>query len=534
MFYNYYQSDEYQFDSCSAKGICSSMPVGNSLQEVVTIYLKNIAYYTLKLKDLGVSNNSIRGSYLNIFSGLISGTDYLEDNYEQTLYSLYEIYLESKQMYKKISQNKNLELGELKNNIKITKSFDINKIIRYGEKEFGKRVKILKPRIKNLLEMSFFVAKSLCVNALLVQSFTDDIDEAYHSILSLFNVMNNSSVTEGDIIKLLRECAIVDYKYNQKLLDLYKEYYGNPEPTMVPFSTRQNKAILVTGNNFKELELLLEEVKGTDIDVYTHGAMLLALMYPKFKEYPNLRGQFGVGSENCLLDFATFPGAILMTRLSLQNLDYLYRGRLFTTDVTAPKGVVKITNKDFSKVIKAAKEAKGFSKGQQRPDMPVGYFTQDLLAHVDTIIEKFHNDELDYVFLIGNYSTNSVQNKYFDKLLKLKPKRCGIISFNCDSQKKTVFQMNTCYDFMLVYEVLRKLSEQCGLKNLNIQLFLTKCDLHTISNTLNLKFQGVKNIFMPSCSPKLINPSVVSTLRNVFRINPMTNPEYDMSLIIKK
>ena len=89
-------------------------------------------------------------------------------------------------------------------------------------------------------------------------------------------------------------------------------------------STRPNKAILVAGTNIQELKNVLDATKDKNIDVYTHGEMIVAYTYPKFGEYENLVGQFGKGIENCLLDFATFPGAILIARHSLENIEYLY------------------------------------------------------------------------------------------------------------------------------------------------------------------------------------------------------------------
>lgn len=54
MFYNYYQYDDYNFDSCTAKGVCATDPTISSLQEVIIMYLKQLAFYTLKLKNVGL------------------------------------------------------------------------------------------------------------------------------------------------------------------------------------------------------------------------------------------------------------------------------------------------------------------------------------------------------------------------------------------------------------------------------------------------------------------------------------------------
>ncbi len=63
--------------------------------------------------------------------------------------------------------------------------------------------------------------------------------------------------------------------------------------------------------------------------------------------------------------FCNLPGAIILTKHSLHNIENLYRGLLFTTDYTCPKGVIQIKDNDFSKVIEAAENAKGFKTGKQ-------------------------------------------------------------------------------------------------------------------------------------------------------------------------
>ena len=99
----------------------------------------------------------------------------------------------------------------------------------------------------------------------------------------------------------------------------------------------------------RELEIVLDKLKNENIDIYTHDEMMLAHTFPKFSEYTHLKGQFGQGVENCLLDFATFPGPIILTKHSLHNIENFYRGSLFTTDyISSPKGIIKIENNDLS------------------------------------------------------------------------------------------------------------------------------------------------------------------------------------------
>ena len=56
---------------------------------------------------------------------------------------------------------------------------------------------------------------------------------------------------------------------------------------------RKNPAILISGHDLTDLEQLLEQTKGTGVDVYTHSEMLPAHYYPAFKKYDNFAGNYG-------------------------------------------------------------------------------------------------------------------------------------------------------------------------------------------------------------------------------------------------
>ena len=101
--------------------------------------------------------------------------------------------------------------------------------------------------------------------------------------------------------------------------------------------------------------------------------MMLANTFPAFKQYKNLKGQYGQGMENCLLDFATFPGPIILTRHSLYNVEHLYRGQLYTTDFAYSKGVIPIKDENYAPVIEASLNSKGFKTGKQCETVSIGY-----------------------------------------------------------------------------------------------------------------------------------------------------------------
>ena len=80
--------------------------------------------------------------------------------------------------------------------------------------------------------------------------------------------------------------------------------YGTPTPTTVYEGTKAGPGILVTGHDMVDLEDLLEQTEGTGVNVYTHGEMLPAHMYPELRKHEHLVGHYGGAWQKQKKEFA--------------------------------------------------------------------------------------------------------------------------------------------------------------------------------------------------------------------------------------
>ena len=132
-----------------------------------------------------------------------------------------------------------------------------------------------------------------------------------------------SAFLEETLAKLLDDTLSVDEltalalktgKYGvdaMALLDAANtEKYGNPEITKVNIGVRKNPAILISGHDLRDLEMLLEQTQGTGVDVYTHSEMLPGNYYPAFKKYEHFVGNYGNAWWKQTEGFEAFHGRI--------------------------------------------------------------------------------------------------------------------------------------------------------------------------------------------------------------------------------
>lgn len=530
-----YQTNLYETDECIAKGICNINPTVSSIQEIILLYVRELSFYILKLKEFEVTNDLVKNSIIETFFTLITNVEYNQEQFHNIISQLYNYINQSKFLYEKICTEKNVPVEINKSYFKYAKAFNLTDAIKKGEKYFLKRTHTYTPKQKDLYDIVIFLEKSIIIKIIELQRLDKSFDKAYYTVLSLLNAVKPSGFAEEKIKKEIEKAIEVYHEIIKLVYSTQIELYGHPRQVEVNFSTTVGKAILVSGSDFKKLVMVLEAAKGYDIDIYTHGLeMLMAHSFPKINSYSNLKGHFGTELDNSLIDFASFPGPILMTKGTLLKVEYLYRGRLFTLDPIAPQGVVRIKDNNFEPLIKSALESKGFINVHKRNPMKVGFINTDIDQRIDDIIDKISKGEIKHLYIIGLLNApNPAYRSYFDEFLKLLQEDSYVFSLCCPVNTDRVYHLDSFFDYSLFYKILDRLDKGLDLNTINISIFLTRCDKHFVSNLLYLKHRKIKNVYMCKCPLSLISPSLVETLQKSFEIKNMSVPQQDIDDTLK-
>lgn len=520
---------QYEYDEFISKCVCAADPTISTLQEVILIYLKELAYYLINLKELGAENEVIKEHIIEAISGIVAHVDYDRAQFEKIAMALAQDLSQARTIYAGLCKNYNEEARFLKPYFKHTKYFDINEIVKKAEVHYVNRNMDYDSEKKNLFDIIILLIKRIGVKIIQVKSYKKNYEESYLAILNLFCILNFNEKTLQEIKSTIENSNLEYYKLEQSLYRAQEEAYGKRESVYISFAPRNGKAILVSGIDMVQLEEVLKATQNRGVDVYTHGhQMLMAHTFAKFRKYKHLAGHYGKVSGNCLFDFASFPGAILMTRYLFQKVQYLYRGRLFTTDSFAPNGIIKIQNNNYEPLIQAALQSKGFTKKQQDVILRVGFRQKILEEKVEDVIGKMLKGEIKHLYIIGLLNQENENKDYFEKFINLVPKDCYVLSLAYEKNEENILHVDSFYDYLLIYSILEKISEKKPLDQLKISIFITKCDQYTITNLMNFINMGVKNIYLCKCVPTLINPAMAQTLIKIFGVKEFSTPEYDI------
>lgn len=520
-----YNNNYKDIDECTSRGSCSISPTIAALEVLAINFSQKMAFYLLKLEELGAENNKIKTELIKILASLVSVNEFNDTQFHSIIMDEYYMLVELKKTYEILSNIRT------KSSSKFNSYTTVSQAIAMGEKIFLTKINKLPLEIRNLSEILNIVIKSVCINMAKLLDFDVFDNNFYHEILESLNIFNSKKLTSELLLEKINLLSNYDKNLQFEIADSLIRKFGQISKTKVSKSSRKGKSILVSGNNFFDLLKILEETKDKDIDVYTHSNLLITHSLEKFKSYKNLIGHYGDDTENCIIDFATFPGAILLTSNSHGNNEYLYRGRLFSNDYVIPKGVTKIIDNNYIPVIDAALISKGFSKGKEKGEITVGYDISEVNKVFSDIISKLNSNNYKRIYIVGIDAHSEVQKGYFDDLFENLHKDEVVISFSYSRLKDNIYTINVGNYIPLATNLLKIFFEKYSIENPNITFFFTNCDVMSISSVIAIKNLKAKNIFMSQCSPMLINPSVFDTFAKKYNIKSTTNVSNDLNII---
>lgn len=535
MHYNEFQNQSIDTNECTSRGACSVSPNIFLLQELVVFFLQQISYYVLKLEELGAINKSIKFEIINDIAALVSINEFNEEQLYSMIMKEYFLLENTKDAYIKLSSKKKVKAKLLKKTVNISDSTPISKAIAAGEKLFLSRYKKLSIVQKNLVDILEIVIKSCSSNIVNLSEISTFDDKTYHQVLEALNLLNKENLNEKDLKSYISNLAKSDFDLQKKICSSLLDKFGKIENTEVSYSTRKGKAILVSGNNFENLYKILEDTKDKNVDVYTHANLLLSHALSKFKKFEHLIGHYGDKTESSILDFSTFPGAILLTKSAKKNSEYLYRGRLFSNDYVVSKGVIKIENNNYEPLIESALSSKGFARGKTKPSSFVGFDENYVENRFSEIIDKLNSNEIKRLFIIGINPYSELQRLYFKTLLSRMNKDEFALNFSgITTDSDNILSVNIGNFSPLAIDLLGKFFKNYQIDNQNIYFFFPTCDALTISNIITLNSMEAKNIYMADCSPTLLNPSIFTTFRKIYNVNLTEDAFRDLDKIRKK
>ncbi|MBB1323300.1 hydroxylamine reductase [Shewanella sp. SR43-8] len=535
-------------NGCSySQGMCGKLASTSDIQDLLIYMLQGVSAYAVKAREFGIVDSDIDVFVPKAFFATLTNVNFDDDRLIDYAYQAQTYRDQLKAAYMAACKGKGVEpemvsaQGEL--------------LLGASKPEMLAQAPVALPNRGDVHE-DILGLRLLCLYGLKgaaaymeharVLDQTDvDVAAEFHNIMAF---LGEDSIDADKLFATAMQIGQLNYRI-MAMLDLGETTsFGHPEPTQVNTKSVKGKAILVSGHDMKDLELILEQTEGKGINVFTHGEMLPALAYPAFKKYSHLVGNYGGAWQNQQKEFATFPGAVVMTSNCIIDPTVgEYSDRIYTRSIVGWPGVTHVEGDDFSEVINKALALEGFIYDEIPHIITIGFARNALMAAAPTVVENVKNGSIKHFFLIGGCDGDKLERNYFTDLAKSVPDDSIILTLGCGKYKfnKLEFgdingvprlldigQCNDAYSAIQLALALKEIFE-CDLNDLPLSIVLSWFEQKAIVVLLTLLSLGVKNIRTGPSAPGFLTENLANILEQQFGLRTTTDVESDLKAMIK-
>ena len=523
---------------CTRVGVCGKQPDIAAMQDLLVYVTKGISAVTTTLRQEGVEiqpavNHMIT---LNLFT-TITNANFSK---EAIIARIQETLSEKDLLLSKLTNKDVLPEAALWNGS--VEEFDTK----------AAAVGVLSTEnedIRSLRELITYGLKGLSAYSKHANVLLQDNEEIDAFMQRTLAATLDDSLSVDDLIALTLETGKYGVEGMALLDNANTSAYGNPEITKVNIGVGSRPGILVSGHDLRDLEMLLEQTQGTDVDVYTHSEMLPAHYYPTFKKYPNFVGNYGNAWWKQKEEFEAFRGPILMTTNCLVPPNSSYQDRIYNTGPVGYPGCHYIPGgigeeKDFSEIIEHAKKCP--PPEQLESGTIVGGFAHaQVFALADQIVDAVRSGAIRNFVVMAGCDGRFNSREYYTEFAKALPNDTVILTAGCAKYRYNkldlgningiprVLDAGQCNDSYSIAVIALKLQELFGLDDINelpVIYNIAWYEQKAVLVLLALLSLGIKNIHLGPTLPAFLSLNVTKVLVENFGIAGITTVEEDMNL----
>ncbi len=401
--------------------------------------------------------------------------------------------------------------------------------------------------IRSLRELILYGIKGLAAYTHHAYNLGQEKNELYDFVYEAMAATLDESLSIEALIDLTLKTGEYGVKAMALLDTANTSTYGNPEITSVNIGVENNPAILISGHDLKDLEMLLEQTKGTGVDIYTHSEMLPANYYPKFKKYSNLIGNYGNAWWKQKQEFATFNGPILFTTNCIVPPTDGSEKRIFTSGAAGYPGSMHIDAddkgwKDFSPIIAMAKTLPAPTE-IEKGEIVGGFAHAQVFALADQVVEAVKTGAIKKFFVMAGCDGRMKSRDYYTEFAKELPKDTVILTAGCAKYRYNKLQLgdingiprvldagqcNDSYSLVMIALKLKEIFELNDINELPIGYNIAWYEQKAVIVLLALLYLGVKNIKLGPTLPAFLSENVAKVLVENFGIQGISTVDEDI------
>jgi len=529
-------------EGCTKVGVCGKQPETAALQDLLVYAVKGLSLYAAEGRKVGVTDDRIDHFTCGAIFSTLTNVDFDPDRFIELINETVKARDELNEKVKAAGGNVDFSEGPAVFQPEAT----LEGLVAQGEKIGIKSDPDVNPDILALKELLTYGVKGVAAYADHARILGQSDDSVFAFIYEAMAATLTPDPGVDELVGLVLKCGEINLKAMELLDAANTGAYGHPVPTSVPLGTKKGNAILVSGHDLKDMEEILKQTEGKDINVYTHGEMLPCHGYPELKKYPHFCGHYGTAWQNQKKEFEAFPGAVLMTTNCIQKPKDSYNDNIFTTGLVGFPGVAHIADKNFAPVIEKALELPGFQEDTDGKSVMVGFARNAVLGVADKVIEGVKNKAIRHFFLVAGCDGAKPGRNYYTEFVEKVPEDCVVLTLACGKFRffdkdlgdiggiPRLLDIGQCNDAYSAIQIAVALAGafECGVNDLPLSMVLSWYEQKAVAILLTLLHLGIKDIRLGPSLPAFVTPNVLDVLVKNFNIMPISTPDEDLKAIL--
>ena len=545
---------------CTRQGVCGKTPEVANLQDLLIFQLKGISCYG---KLLPVQGKKLDKGVISFIEKCLF-TTLTNVNFDE------EVHVKLLKEAQKIKDELRQQIGGAGNEnsyMSYRLPQEKSEMLRTAEIAGIMYDQNLDEDIRSLRQLIVYGLKGISAyghQARELGYFSDAVDDFYVEALA---AVTDDKMTVEELIHFSMKAGEMALAVMKTLDEANTQTYGNPTPHAVSTTLKAGPFIIVSGHDFHDLEMLLQQSVGTGVNIYTHGEMLPGHGYGGLKKYPHLIGNFGGAWQDQQKQFDNIPGCILMTTNCLMRPRESYKDRIYSTNVVGWDGVKYIGKKengekDFSEIIRQALELGGYAEDRevqptepsdcpkclQASELLTGFAHEATLSHAGEIVQAVKDGQIRHFFLIGGCDGARPGRNYYTEFAEIVPEDCVILTLACGKYRFNKIDFGTvaglprlldvgqCNDAYSAVRIATALADafDTDVNSLPLSMILSWYEQKAVAVLLALLSLGIKNIYLGPILPAFLSPNVVQYLVDTFQLHLISNAEDDIKTCLKQ
>ncbi len=522
---------------CTQQGVCGKDPRTAALQDALMFSLRGLSRYAAAAAELGARDDEMDAFAEEAIFATLTNVNFDPERFVEYIHESEQFKTKAKALLAGAGGTVAADLSPA-----IPETDDVDELVALGT-QVGVLSDHPDPDIRGLHQLIIYALKGVCSYLHHARRMGKVDSGANKSVYDALAATTDDTKGVDELLPLSLGVGELNITAMALLDAGHVEYLGTPEPAPVYLGTKAGPGILISGHDMTDLLELLKQTEGTGINVYTHGEMLPAFMYPELRKYPHLVGNYGGAWQNQRSEFDAFPGPIIMTTNCIQRPKESYQDRIFTLGMVGWPGVKHLgESQDFSEVIKLAKELPPLDQTEGKTIL-TGFHHAPVIAIADKVLDAVKAGKIKHFFLIGGCDGARPGRDYYTEFAEKAPQDSVILTLACGKFRFNkldfgeidgiprlldVGQCNNAYSAVQIATALAG-ALNVGVNDLPLSLIVSWYEQKAVAILLSLLHLGIRNIRLGPTLPAFVTPNILNVLVEKFAIKPIADVDTDLA-----